>query len=134
MRSWLVRSDLDTLSMVCRYAQQHAMTTNQQQIIQVDIVQNRYSINGRTYHLSPGVCFGIISGAKGPPGHPTNLLANPITFAQQQIVCSAHGIISSGTVYLTDTQHTVLYALSNAVSHISYLRRYVYKDSWQLLS
>lgn len=134
MRAWLVRSDLDTLAAVCRYAQQCALVTHAQQVITFDLEHHCYQFNNRIYCLAPGVCFGIIPHAKGPPAHPSHTLTKPITFGQQQITCSEQGIINAGTIYLTDINNKVLYALSCAVSHTSYLRKYVYKNTWLPLS
>ncbi len=130
MRAWLVRADIDTLATVCRYAQQSALMLGQQQEIILDPVQRCYHFNDHTYYLSPGVFFGTVPHVKGPPASPGTTLSKPITFVNNRILCYEHGVISSGAVYLTDTSRSVLYALSNAVSHSSFLRKYTYHGTW----
>jgi hypothetical protein len=134
VRAWLIRSDIHMLQAVCRYAQQCAVISARSQVIHLDIEGNCYRLNGRLFKLSPGVCFGVPAGVMGPPSGPVRELVYPCTFAHNQIVCSPHGIISSGAVYLSDSSRSMVYALSNAVSHVSYMRMYVYKDSWQILN
>lgn len=134
LRAWLIRSDIQTLYAVCRYARNYALYSATPQTIYLDIEQNSYRYHDRLFRLSPGICFGVPPGVKGPPSGPTRPLTHPCTFTHNQIVCSPHGIISSGTVYLTDHTRSVVYALSNAVSQVSYMRMYVYRTTWQLLT
>jgi hypothetical protein len=134
MQAWLVKADLDTLSALCRHAQQRALLTGREQTVILDPAQRCYHFNNRVYSLSPGVQFGFIPGIQGPPSHPRLNITKPITFVNNRIICFEHGVISSGTVYLTNTDATILYALSNAVAHTSFLRTYIYRGTWTPLA
>ncbi len=127
-----VRSELDGLYQACLYMQRHALVTRQQQILTLDLDQHRYQFNGRNYKLAKGVQFGIIP-AKGPPSSPNKHLTKACTFKNDQIIFYPDGIIDSGSVYLTNENHDLLYALTVAVSPYSYLRTYCYADTWRLL-
>lgn len=129
----VIRTDLELLQTVCQSAQQRALSLHKPQVIDIDVHHNTYRYNGNTFFLSAGIRFGIKQGTKGPPAHPKNLVTTCCTFADQKIVCSANGIISSGTLYLTDDKQSTVYALSNAVADVSYLRLYVYRNTWQAL-
>ena len=69
----------------------------------------------------------------GPPSNPTRPLVKPVTFKNETITLYADGIVESGTVYITDSDHTVLYAVSSGVGHTSLLRLYKYQGSWELI-
>ena len=69
----------------------------------------------------------------GSPGSPTHRIEKAITFPGSKIHFYPTGIISSGTAYLVDKNKQYMYALSNAVSQVSYLRFYRYDGGWKLL-
>ncbi len=127
----ILLSELNLLHATCYYLQQTAMASNQPQELVFDSVTNSYSSNGQTHTLPPSLKFGIIPEAKGPPSSPQNSLHEPITFANNTITFSNDGIISSGTVYLTDSN--ALYAISCSVAHVSFLRKYRYDGKWYLI-
>ncbi len=127
----IIASELNLLQTTCFYLQKTAMATNKAQELFFDIENNTYCANGQMRVLPPFLKFGIISDAKGPPSSPHSILKEPITFADNTITFSPDGIISSGTVYLTDSQ--TLYAISSSVSHVSYLRKYRYDGKWHLM-
>ena len=129
----VIRTDLELLQTVCLSAQQRALNTHKPQVISIDIHHNTFSYNSNTFSLSAGIRFGVKGGTKGPPAHPRELVSTCCTFSDQKIVCSANGIINSGTLYLTDDKRSTVYALSNAVADVSHLRLYVYRDTWQAL-
>jgi len=83
--------------------------------------------------LPAKVFFGFMPGAKGPPASANKLILKSITFTNNRIIFYPTGIISAGTVYLIDQAKQVMYALSNGVSQISFLRTYRYNGSWQPL-
>jgi prepilin-type N-terminal cleavage/methylation domain-containing protein len=126
----VIISEINLLHAACSYLQQTAMATNQAQELIVDVAANSYSMNGQIHKLPAQIKFGIIE-AKGPPSSPHTILHEPITFANNTITFSSDGIISSGTLYLTDSH--VLYALSSAVGHVSFLRKYRYDGKWHLM-
>jgi len=130
----VIRVEVNKLYTACMYVRQCALTTHQEQTLIFNKKNNSYSFDGRVEHLSSSVTFGVIPGAKGPPSSPQKLLSSPITFKKDRIVFYPDGVISSGTVYLTDYQRQSLYALSNGIAQISYLRKYLYTGRWQLMS
>ena len=133
MDAIMVRAELNKLYATCLYAQRYAMTTNTKQMITFDIEHGSYTCNGHTEIVSPRVQFGFLSGAHGPPSAPHTPIANPITFKQQRIVFEPNGVIQPGTVYLVDTKKRHMVALSSAVAHTSFLRKYRYCREWVLL-
>jgi Tfp pilus assembly protein FimT len=126
----LVRAEIDKLYTTCQHARYLAMATNKPQIIYFDKLQNSYSFGDRTENLTQGVQFGFIAGSKGPPAHPHVPLYKSITFQNDKIIFYPDGILSSGTIYLIDTYAHAMYALSNAVSQVSYMRMYRYDSVW----
>lgn len=130
--SCYVRSELDLLYQTCLYMQRHALVTRQKQILSFDLVNNTYNFDGKSHQLPKGVCFGIMP-VKGPPSSPHQLLDKPCTFKNSQIQFHPDGIIDVGSIYLSNNQRNLLYALTVAVSPYSYLRTYCYADTWRLL-
>jgi len=124
--------ELDKLIAACLYMQQLAIATNEEKYLIFDEKKQEYYFD--TYHekLSQRVRFDFLSETKGPPGSPVNNIEKAITFLSHRICFYPTGIISSGTVYLVDVKKQSLYALSNAVSHVSFLRMYTYNGSWKL--
>ncbi len=127
----IITSELNLLHAACYYLQQTAIATHQSQELIFDIANNSYSVNGQVRKLPAHIKFGIIRGAKGPPSSAHSILREPITFANNTITFSNEGIISAGTVYLTDSH--VLYAISSSVAHVSFLRKYRYDGNWHLM-
>jgi prepilin-type N-terminal cleavage/methylation domain-containing protein len=129
----ITHAELDKLMTACLYMQQLAIATNEEKQLLFDINKHEYRFEKFYEKLSPRVRFGFLSGVKGPPGSPTHIIEKAITFPSARICFYPTGIISSGTVYLVDAKKHCLYALSNAVSHVSFLRLYIYKNgTWQL--
>lgn len=130
------RTELEKLHAVCRYAQQKALMTNTAQTITLDAAGNphRYMWGALQEQLPTSVIFGTPPGVKGPPATPTRLIESPVTFKNSQITFYPDGIISAGTVYLTDVDKKTLYALTCGVSQVSFLRAYRYDKGWQLLT
>lgn len=126
----VIASELNLLHATCHYLQQTAMASNQPQELVFDITHNSYSADGQIHTLPSILRFGIMD-AKGPPSSPHSTLHEPITFTNNTITFSPDGIISSGTVYLTDSH--MLYALSSSVAHVSFLRKYRYDGKWHLM-
>lgn len=131
-RGLLVRTELEKLYATALYLQRVAQTTGQEQLLVIDVNHNTYVYQGQTEALPIGVQFGVSPGVLGPPGSPTHEITAATSFIHQRILFYPDGIIQSGTVYVTDgKRHT--YALSNAVGHVSFLRKYRYDGSWQPL-
>lgn len=128
-----VRGQLEKLYTFCHYARRYAIATNKPQTITFDTAHNSYSF--LTYHeqLPGGVRFGFLHGTAGPPADPKITLSSPVSFKGNHITIHPDGIMQSGTIYLIDDNKTCMYALSNAVSQISYLRKYRYDGAWHLM-
>ncbi len=133
LRSSMVRSEIDKLSMVCKCMQSTALTTNKKQELHIDLVRNVYTWAGQREKLSEGIEFGVLPDVKGPPSAPRVNIDSPVTFDKQCITASAHGIMNAGTVYIIDQQKTVMYALSSSVAQSSYIRKYAFQGSWHLV-
>jgi len=128
-----IRSEQDLLYATCLYLQQSAMATNGERTLTLHEDNGHgYTFDGTVRCLYPSIRFGVIPGVKGPPSAPTKELKRSITFKKQCITFYPDGIIDAGTLYLTDDQHTHLYALSSGVGVVSHLRRYRYEGGWQL--
>ncbi|HRN78301.1 MAG TPA: prepilin-type N-terminal cleavage/methylation domain-containing protein [Candidatus Dependentiae bacterium] len=127
----LVRAEIEKLYTTCQHARCLAMATNQIQTIYFNTRDNTYSFGDRHEKLTQGIQFGFITGSKGPPAQPQLPLYKPITFQGDKIIFYPDGIVTSGTVYLIDAQGHTMYALSNAVAQVSYLRLYVYRTGWK---
>lgn len=126
-----IHSELNLLHAACSYLQQKAIASNMTQELIFDATHNTYSVQGQIHSLPAALRFALIPNVKGPPSSPTLVVKEPITFANHTITFYPDGIISAGTVYITDSQ--VLYALSSGIAHVSYLRKYRYDGVWHLL-
>lgn len=127
------RTELQLLYQACMYMQRRAMIKKEPQILRFDVAQQQYHFENRTHTLLSGVVFDIIDGVKGPPATPTRPLTSACTFKNNSVTFYPDGIIDAGSVYITNKEHTQLYALTNAVSTYSYLRTYCYADRWNPL-
>ncbi len=132
--SGIVRSEVEKLHAACFYLQQCALTSHQKQVLVFDLENNRYSFDGRTEQLQPPVVFGVVPGAQGPPSSPYRTIKSPVTFPGNKIVFHPDGIVSSGTVYLTDQDKKIFYGISSGIAQVSHVRKYRYTDKWMLLS
>ena len=129
----ILHTEIEKLQTICRYLQQCSLVSNKEQELVLSQANKSYRYNNHNEMLPAKVSFGFIPGSKGPPASADKLIQKPITFVNNRIVFYPTGIISAGTVYLTDQKKQVMYALSNAVSQISFLRTYRYNNSWQPL-
>jgi prepilin-type N-terminal cleavage/methylation domain-containing protein len=129
----ITHAQVDKLAAVCSYVQHKAIASNSEHIILCDEQKNEYRGSNVVETLSPRVCFGFIPNVLGSPGSPSRAIKKAITFPDNSIHFYPTGIISSGTIYVTDKNKKYMYALSNAVSQVSYLRRYRYDKTWKLL-
>jgi type II secretory pathway pseudopilin PulG len=130
LSSLYARTELQLLYQSCIYMQRRALIKKEPQTLRFDIAQQHYHFENRTHKLAAGVMFGVINGVKGPPATPTKLLTSPCTFKNNSITFYPDGIIDAGSIYITNKEHTQLYALTNAVSTYSYLRTYCYAGTW----
>lgn len=139
----MVRLELDNLYGHCMRLQQEALLTGRRRELVFDTIHQRYEIDKKTYALSPHVMFADPSHAPRPPSQTKGPQIKEsgidesqagITFVKNKIIFYPDGIISSGTVYLTDKLKKHLYALSVGISQVSFIRRYSYQNGWVLLS
>lgn len=131
--STIAHIEIDKLATVCSFLQQHAVVTDTEQVLVCDTTHNEYRCDNVHEKLSQRISFGFLPGAMGSPGSPSHGIAKAITFPASSIHFYPTGIISSGTVYLVDKKKHYMYALSNAVSQVSYLRLYQYAGRWKPL-
>lgn len=134
MHRVLVHAEIEKLALICRYLQNGAMTTNQEKTLKFDLKNRTYAYDSTKGKLSCNVEFGMIDGIKGPPSHPTETIQKPITFKNNTITFYPDGIIQAGTLYLISSDKQVMYALSNSVSQVSYMRIYKYDKRWHCLT
>lgn len=131
--STIVRTEIDKLTAACSYLRQKAITTNAECVLRFDSAKNEYYADGIHEVVSQRACFSFLPGVLGPPGCPSHAIKKSITFPGYEIHFYPTGIISSGTVYITDKNKRYMFALSNAVSQFSYLRLYRYDGKWKLI-
>ncbi|CAN5158560.1 hypothetical protein BH09DEP1_BH09DEP1_0130 [soil metagenome] len=129
-----VHAELNLLCAACNYLQQQAIATNTIQELSIDSARHSYTFNGHDHALAKGVYFDVALNAYGPPSAPFKLLEKPITFNEQKILFYPEGMMSAGMICFTNANRTVLYALSSAVAHVSFLRRYSYEKGWRLIA
>lgn len=129
----IAHAEIDKLATVCSYLQQKAIASNSDKLLVCDTEKNEYRGDNINEKLSSRVCFGFLPNVLGSPGSPSGIIHKAITFADSSIHFYPTGTVSSGTLYLTDKNKKIMYALSNAVSQVSYLRLYRYDGKWKLL-
>lgn len=129
----LVRMDFDALYAVCVSLAQRAVALQQEQKLVFDGAAHAYSVNGQRYTMSAAY-FGVPIGAMGPPSDPHAIITDPVHFRDHTILFYPDGKIQAGTVYLTDSDHTIGYALTCPIAQFSYIRRYQYMTTWEVLA
>jgi prepilin-type N-terminal cleavage/methylation domain-containing protein len=129
----IAHAEVDKLAGVCTYLQQKAIATNSDQLLVCDTQKNEYRLGNVHETLSRRIAFDFLPNVLGSPGSPSRSIKKAITFPDSSIHFYPTGTISSGTVYLADKNKKIMYALSNAVSQVSYLRLYRYDGRWKLL-
>ncbi|HSC24978.1 MAG TPA: type II secretion system protein [Candidatus Babeliales bacterium] len=131
----IAHAEVTKLATICSYLQQRAMTTNNEHILICDVQNNKYHCNTLVHEkLSQRITFGFLPNVLGSPGSPSHTIKKAITFPDSSIHFYPTGIISSGTMYLTNKTKTIMYAISNKISQVSRLRLYRYEGIWKLLS
>lgn len=130
----MIVAEMQLFCSACNALQQQAIATNTIQELTIDVVNHTYSCNGHEHALAKGVYFDVALNAYGPPSAPHKLLDRPITFSENKILFYPEGMMSAGMACFTNSSHSLLYAISSAVAHVSFLRRYSYDRSWRLIS
>ena len=129
----IVRSEIEKLHTICRYLQRCAIAENKTHYLVFDLENNKYCYQQHQEQLPQHVAFGFLPGTHGPPALANRLIRKAVTFQGDRITFYPSGIISAGTLYLTDRTQQTMYALSNAVSQVSFLRMYHYSGKWKLM-
>lgn len=129
----LVGAEMQLFCAACNSLQQQAIVTNTIQELSIDAAHHTYSCNGHGHTLAKGVYFDIALDAYGPPSAPHKLLEKAVTFKENKILFYPEGMMSAGMVCFTNSSHSLLYAISSAVAHISFLRCYSYDKGWKLI-
>ncbi|MEX2437971.1 MAG: GspH/FimT family pseudopilin [Candidatus Babeliales bacterium] len=128
----IVKAHAEQLLSTMMYMQREAMVANAKKNLTFSPSRNQYSYNQNVVTLPQGVRFGVIAGVQGPPSLHSKQPQGAVTYQNQEIVFLPDGKMSAGSVYLTDSNYQVMYAITTAVSHISYIRMYVYyRGKWE---
>jgi type II secretory pathway pseudopilin PulG len=130
----LVHSEIEKLATVCYFLRQSALVKHQDQTLVFNQQNGTYSSGDNTYTLAKGVRFGFLPDTYGPPSSPIHRIAKAVTFDKGKITFYADGSISSGTVYLIDSNNNYFYALTTPSAQMAYVRKYEYQQRWVLLS
>jgi prepilin-type N-terminal cleavage/methylation domain-containing protein len=131
--STLVHLELNKLTAICQHLQQQSITTNSEKTLRCDREKNCYDSDSIKEKLVSPAQFGFLPGTIGSPGSASQHIKKAITFPGSAIHFYPTGIISSGTIYLTDKNKRYMFALSNGISKVSHLRSYRYDGKWTLL-
>lgn len=129
-----MQMEMNHLCAACNHLQQQAIATNVIQELSIDVAHCSYAFNGNEHTLSRGVFFDVALNAYGPPSAPYHILEKPVTFKENKIFFYPEGMMSAGMICFTNSNRTMLYAISSAVAHVSFLRRYRYDGKWQAIS
>jgi prepilin-type N-terminal cleavage/methylation domain-containing protein len=130
----LIKSEIQKIHTVCHYLRRKAMMVNEIQTLMIDLHNNTYLYGTVEEKFAQHVRINFMPGIKGPPSAPIHTVTKPITFKNSQIIFYPSGVISAGTIYLTDTYNHYQYALSVPIASISYIRMYQYDKKWKLVS
>lgn len=133
--NFAAQTELKRIQSFFRYMQQKAITQKQDIKVILDVEKNWFKetdvTGNETFELQEHMRFKVCPGIQGPPSSPIYAVTKPITFPNNEVIFYKTGVLSSGTMYLLDTQSNTQYALSNAVSSISFVRLYQYaNETW----
>lgn len=134
LRRHIVHAHAQKMSILFRYLQQKACAMQKEQTLIFDERSVRYYTDTAEYFLPQGVRFGFSYNAYGPPSSPKQIISKAITFKNNTVTFSPDGSITPGTIYMTDAQKKMTYALTVPISSISLLRLYRLESSWVCLS
>jgi hypothetical protein len=131
MNRSILRVELEKMYALFFYLQHLAIARNQQEVLTFDMATNSYCSDHHTERLPPGFKFGFLPHAFGPPSKPIKEITTSITFVDNKAFFYPDGTFSAGTIYMVDTDHMTMYALTSAVSPVSFIRKYRYvQSSW----
>lgn len=122
----LVQVEIQKLMLMFRYLHRTALAQNQDQCLKLFIKEGWYEGAGRREYLPEGIQFAVLADVYGPPSSPSQKLEKAITYKDDSVLFYAHGAIQAGTIYLTDKNREIMYALSTAIAPIAHIRVYKY--------
>ncbi|MFZ5953664.1 MAG: type II secretion system protein [Candidatus Dependentiae bacterium] len=125
----LEKTEIEKLYLWALHLQQIAQTSGTIQELVIDVDNNSYYVLDTKIKVANGLQFG-----KPFTPLPNTHHSKASSFKHNKIIFYPSGIISAGTVYLIHSQANRTYALSNAVSSVSFLRKYQYAGSWKSYS
>ena len=128
-----VAHELNSLHTTVISLQHKAMVSNTRQVLTIDPQHHSYSWPGHTHKLHHGVRFGYLPHVKGPPSSPTRPIRSACSLRGNQIVVHSDGHIDPGSVYMIALKSNVMYALCIGVSQVSFVRKYRYTRTWNLV-
>jgi hypothetical protein len=124
----LEKADIEQFYLTALHLQHCALKTHTNHQLVIYPNTNSYSTADKTIHFKSSLQFGAPSVALSKK-HPIGT-----TFKHNTIVFYPSGIISTGTTYLISATSSRMYAISSAVSSVSFLRKYQYAGSWKQYS
>ena len=134
LRQNTIEAELDKLQIICHLLQRQAVNTGHKEYMTLNINDHSCFYCNHTEKLANGVFLGFIPGVSGPPANPKQNIISAVSFPNQKITFYPNGTISAGTLYLTNLQKNVLFALTVPVSQVSLMRKYKYQDgAWTYL-
>lgn len=128
-RQTIEKTEIEKLYLWALHLQQISQTTGTIQELAIDEDNNSYCALDTTIKVANGLHFGKPFTPLSNTHH-----SKASSFKHNKIIFYPSGIISAGTIYLIQPQTKRMYALSSAVSSISFLRKYQYAGSWKSYS
>ncbi len=144
VQQYKIQRELDAFEALFEYLRNRAMATASVHRLEFLLGERGYRYGGLDGVQSAGklcadVEYGFVAGALGPPGNPTVPLTGASTFGEEKGRSSVeffpNGKISSGTLYLKVRKGDIGVALTCAISQVSYVRKYVYRNhQWKRIN
>ena len=129
----LVRAAADNFAERCVFYQQKAIMSGAPIELAIDVTSNCYRSEGVTFNFGSQVCLGVPKGVTGPPSKPTQQILAPVTFPKNSIIFYPDGTMQAGAIYFTNRARDCLYACTIPIGHNSCVRRYCWKNTWELI-
>lgn len=121
-----VRFELEKLYAAIVMLQRTAIVHGVEQRLVVTPDIQSYAFGKTVQKLAQGVQFGFIPESWGPPAQPVYQILNSVTFKDNTIVCYPDGLVSAGSIYLTDKKSRYLFAITSGIVPTIFLHMYQY--------
>lgn len=132
-RHTIVRHELDTLCYAIMMQAHRALAEGKAKAI-VFMPPNSWSDETKVHTFAEHIHYGTQTGTTGPPGAPSHLVTNPLTYTGEKIICYPDGTVQAGTVYLLSDEDAAAYALTTDIGTDGLVRRYrMMKGKWSIL-